>query len=107
MVDLGSLHANKHTGILMQTISGRFSQTTDLNVIFVCYLVMPGGKKYYDAVERPSGFAASMQAMWQQGIGRLVEMFSYGVAEMITLFQDYFYIRRQFDSVKDRYSNYP
>jgi hypothetical protein len=44
MVDLGSLHANKHAETLMQTVSERFSRTTDLNVIFVWRLMMATGK---------------------------------------------------------------
>jgi hypothetical protein len=30
-----------------------------------------------------------MEAMWQQGIDTLTKVFSYSVAEMIMLFQDY------------------
>jgi hypothetical protein len=44
MVDLGSLRANKHAETLMQTLSERFSRTADLDVMFVCDLVMPAGK---------------------------------------------------------------
>jgi hypothetical protein len=76
MVDLGSLRANNHAETLMQTVSERFSQTTDLNVIFACCLVMPAGKNYYEAIERPSPFAASMEAMRQQGIDTLAKVFS-------------------------------
>jgi hypothetical protein len=67
--------------------------------------VTPAGKKYYNVIERPGPFAASMEAMWQQGIDTLAKMFSCNVAEMIMLFQDYLYNLRQFDSVKDLYSN--
>jgi hypothetical protein len=48
-----------------------------------------------------------MEAMWQQGIDTLVQVFSCNVAEMIMLFQDCFYNRCQFDSVKDGCSNDP
>jgi hypothetical protein len=107
VIDLRSLGANKHAETLMQIVSRCFSRTTNLNVIFVCSLVTPAGKKYYGAIERPSRFAASMEAMWQQGINTLAEVSSYNVAEMIILFQDYLYNPRQFDSVKDPYSNDP
>jgi hypothetical protein len=90
MVNLGSLCANKQTETLIQTVSEHFSRTTDLNVIFVCALVTPAGKKSSGAIERPNPFAASMEAMWQQGIDTLANMFSYNVAEMIMLFQDCF-----------------
>jgi hypothetical protein len=65
VVNLGSLRANKHAETLMQTVSERFSRTTHLNVIFVCCLVTPAGRKYYSAIERPGRFAASMEAIWQ------------------------------------------
>jgi hypothetical protein len=91
----------------MQTVSEGFSRTTDLSVIFVCCLVTPTGKKYSGAIARPSRFPASMEAMWQHGIDTLAKVFSYNVTEMIGLFQDYLYHPRQFDSVKDRYSNDP
>jgi hypothetical protein len=45
MIDLESLRANKHAETLMQTVSERFSRTTDLNVIFVCCMVTLAGKK--------------------------------------------------------------
>jgi hypothetical protein len=48
-----------------------------------------------------------MEALWQQGINTFVDVFSYDFAETIRLFQDYLYIRRQLDSVKDLHSNYP
>jgi hypothetical protein len=106
MVNLGPLRANKHTETLMQALSERFSRTTDLNLIFVC-LVMPAGKKHSGAIERPSPFAASMEAVLQQGIDTLAKVFYSDIAEMIRLFQDNLYNQRQFDSGKDLYSNYP
>jgi hypothetical protein len=106
-VNLRSLGANKHAETLTQAVSARFSRTTDLNVIFVCFLVASAGKQYWGAIERPSPFAISMEAMSQQGINTLVKVFSYDVAEMIRLLQDYLYNPRQFDSVKDLYSNCP
>jgi hypothetical protein len=48
-----------------------------------------------------------MEAIWLQGIDILAKMFSYDSAEMIRVFQDCFSNPRQFDSVKDLYSNYP
>jgi hypothetical protein len=36
MVNLGSLHANRHTETLMQAVSERLSRTTDLNAMFAC-----------------------------------------------------------------------
>jgi hypothetical protein len=91
----------------MQTVSKRFSRTTDLNVIFVCCLVTPAGIGDSGAIQRPRSFAAGMKAMWQPGIDTLAKVFSYNVAGMTELFQDYLYNPHQFDSVKDLYSNYP
>jgi lauroyl/myristoyl acyltransferase len=88
MVNLGSLHANKHAETLIQTVSERFSLTTDLNVRFVCCLVTPAGIKYYGIIEPPSAFAVSMEAMRQQDVNTLANMFSCNVAEMIRLVQD-------------------
>jgi hypothetical protein len=42
-----------------------------------------------------------------QGIDTLAKVFSYDVAELIKLFQDYSYNPGQFASMKDLYSNYP
>jgi hypothetical protein len=67
--------------------------------------VTPAGKRYYGAIERPSRSAASIQAICQQGINTLSKVFFYDVAEMMRLLQDYLYNPRQFDSVKDVYSN--
>jgi hypothetical protein len=48
-----------------------------------------------------------MEVMWQQGIDTLAKVFAFDVAEMTRLFQDYLCNPRQFDSVKDLYSEYP
>jgi hypothetical protein len=50
MADLSALHANKHTETLMNAVSRRFSETTDVNIIFICFLVTPIGKRYYNTV---------------------------------------------------------
>jgi hypothetical protein len=107
MVHSGSRRVNKHAETLMQTVSERFSRTTDLNIIFVCCVVTPTGKKYCGALERPSPFTVSMEAMWQQGIDTLAKVFSHDAAEMIGLFQNYLDNPRQFDSMKDLHSNCP
>jgi hypothetical protein len=60
-----------------------------LNVIFVCRLARPAQRKNYGAIERPSRFAASVEAMCQQGIDAFAKLFSYDVVETIRLFQDY------------------
>jgi hypothetical protein len=44
MVKLGSLRVNQHAETLMQNVSGRFSWTRDLDVMFVCCLAAPAGK---------------------------------------------------------------
>jgi hypothetical protein len=63
MFDLGSLRANKHAETPILTVLERFSRTADLNVIFVCCLVTPAGKKYDGAIEQLSRFSAGMEAM--------------------------------------------
>jgi hypothetical protein len=63
MANLGALRANKHAKALMNAVSRRFSETTDMNIIFTCFLVTPIGKRYYSAVRRPGEFAASMETM--------------------------------------------
>jgi hypothetical protein len=45
MIKLASVPANKHAEILMQAVSQGFSQTTYLNVIFVCCLLTPAEKR--------------------------------------------------------------
>jgi hypothetical protein len=86
MVILGSLRANKHAETLMQTVSERFSLTTDLNIILVCCLVTPAGKNYCGAIEQPSPFAVCMETMWQQSIDTFANVLSYDAAEMVRLF---------------------
>jgi hypothetical protein len=60
MANLGALRANKHAEALMNAISRRFSEATDVNIISTCFLVTLIGKRYYSAVTRPGTFAASM-----------------------------------------------
>jgi hypothetical protein len=48
-----------------------------------------------------------MDSVWRQGINTLAKAFSCNAAEMTMFFQDYLYNPRQFDSVKDTYSDYP
>jgi hypothetical protein len=107
MANLGALRANKHTEALMNAVSRRFSETTDVNIIFTCFLVMPIRKTYYSAVTRPSEFAASMETMWKKGVVTLSKAFHYDVAQMISLFQDYLNNPRQFHSVKDLCTYWP
>jgi hypothetical protein len=85
---------------MIQVINNRFKRHIHL---------LPGDaswEKYYGATERPSPFAASMEIMWQQGIGPLTKAFSYNVDEMVMSFQDYLSNPCQFDSAKDLSSNY-
>jgi hypothetical protein len=105
MANLGALRANKHAETLMNAVSRRFAETTDVKIIFTCFLVTPIGKRYYSAVARPSEFAASMETMWKKGVVTLSKTFSYEVAQMISLFQDYLDNPRQFHSVKDLCTN--
>jgi hypothetical protein len=107
MVSLGAVRANKHAEALMNAVSRHFAETTDVNIIFTCFLVTPIGKRYYSAVTRPSEFAASMETMWKKGAVTLSKAFHYDVAQMISLFQDYLNNPRQFDSVKDLCTNWP
>jgi hypothetical protein len=93
MAHLRSLRANKHAETLMQTVSERFSRTTNLNIIFVCWVVTSAGKGYYGTIEQQSPFAVTVEAMWWQGIDTLAKMFSYDVAEIIRLFQATYAIR--------------
>jgi hypothetical protein len=41
MANLGSPGGNKHTETLVKAVSERLSRTTDLNIIFTCFLVTP------------------------------------------------------------------
>jgi hypothetical protein len=45
MASLGSLHANNHTETLVKAVSERFSLTTELRIIFTCFLVIPVGQR--------------------------------------------------------------
>jgi hypothetical protein len=67
----------------------------------------PIGKTYYSVVARPSEFAASMETMWKKSVITLSKAFSYDVAQMISLFQDYLDNPRQFHSVEDLCTNWP
>jgi hypothetical protein len=75
MANLGSLRANKHAETLMKAVSERFSRTTDLNIIFTCFLVAPDGKRYYSDVPRSSSFAASMEAIRNHVVPALALVF--------------------------------
>jgi hypothetical protein len=107
MAHLGAARANKRTETLMNAVSRRFSETTDMNIIFTCFLVTPIRKTYYSAVTRPSEFAASMETMWKKGVVTLSKAFHYDSAQMICLFQDYLDNPRQFHSVMDLCTNWP
>jgi hypothetical protein len=89
MADLSALRANKHSEAIMNAVSRRFSETTDVNIIFTCFLVTPIGKTYYSAITRPSEFAASMETTWKNGVVTLSKVFHHDVAQMISLFQGY------------------
>jgi hypothetical protein len=105
MANLGAVRANKHAEAFMNAISRRFSEITDMNIIFTCFLVTLIGKTYGSAVTRPSEFAEGMETMWKKGVVTLSKAFYYGVAQMISLFQDYLYNPRQFHSVNDLCTN--
>jgi hypothetical protein len=106
MANLGALRANKHSETFMNAVSRRFSETTDMNMIFTCFLVTPIEKRYYSAVMRPIEFAASMETMWKKGVVTLSKAFHYDVAQMISLFQDYLDSQHQFHSVKELCTNW-
>jgi hypothetical protein len=101
MANLGALRVNKHAKALMNAVSRRFSETTDVNITFTCFLVTPIGKTYYSAVTRPSEFAASMETMWKKAVVTLSKAFSCDVAQITSLFQNHLDNPRQFHSVKD------
>jgi hypothetical protein len=107
MANLGSLHADKHAETLMKAVSKRFSRETDLNIIFTYFLVASDGKRYCNDVPPPGAFAASMEAMWNRGAASLATAFSYDVAQMTNLFQNYLERLRKFGSVVDLCANYP
>jgi hypothetical protein len=105
MANLGLLRANKHAEALVNAVSRGFSETTDVNIIFTCFLVTPIGKRYYSAVTRLSESAASMETMWEKGVVTLSKAFHYDVAQMTSVFHGYLDNPRQFHSVKDLCSN--
>jgi hypothetical protein len=107
VANLGALRANKHAQALINAVSRRLSETTDVNIIFTCFLVTPIGKTYYSAGTRPSEFAASMETMGKKSVVTLSKAFHYDIAQMISLFQNYLDNPRQFHSVKDLYTNWP
>jgi hypothetical protein len=107
MANLGALHANKHAEALMNAVSRHFSETTDVNIIFPCFLVTPIGKRCYSAVARPSELAVSMETMWEKRVVTLSKSFHYDVVQMISLFQDCLNNPCQFHSVKDLCTNWP
>jgi hypothetical protein len=75
MANLGALRAIKHAEALMNAVSRRCSETTDVNIIFTCFLVRPIGKIYEDVVRRSSDFAASMETTWKKGVVTLSKTF--------------------------------
>jgi hypothetical protein len=107
MANLAALRANKHAEALMNVVSRRVSETTDVNIIFTCFLVTPIGKRYYSIVTRSSEFTASMETMWKKGVVTLSKAFHCDVAQMTSSFQDYLDNPRQFHSVKDLCTNWP
>jgi hypothetical protein len=107
MANFGAVRENKHAKTLRNAGSRRFSETTDVNILFICFLVTPIGKRYYSAVTRSSEFAVSMETMWKKGVVTLSRVFYYDVAQMISLFQDYLDNPRQFHSVKGLCTSWP
>jgi hypothetical protein len=67
-----------------------------LNIIFTCFLVTPDGKRYCSDVPRPGAFAANMEAMLNHEITTLATAFSYHVAQMTGLFENYIDHLRKF-----------
>jgi hypothetical protein len=45
MATLGSVRAHKHAEILGKAASEHFSLTTDLSIMFTCFLVIPVGQR--------------------------------------------------------------
>jgi magnesium-transporting ATPase (P-type) len=86
IADLGSLNANRDTETLMKAVSKRFSETTDFNIMFTCFLVARIGIRYCGTVARPSAFAASMETMWSMGVTASATLFSCDIAQMTRLF---------------------
>jgi hypothetical protein len=44
--------------------------------MFFCRIVARAAERYYGAIQRPSPFAAGMEAIWQQGVDTLANAFS-------------------------------
>jgi hypothetical protein len=107
MASFGPLRANKHAEALMKAVSRRFSEAMDANIIFTCFLVRPIGKRHYSVVTRSSKFAASMKTIWKRGVVTLSKAFSYEIARITSLFQDYLDNPRQFHSMKDLCTYWP
>jgi hypothetical protein len=107
MANLGALGADKHAEALMNAVSTRFSETTDVNKIFTCFLGASIGQRSYSTVTPPSEFTASMVTMRKKGAVTLAKAFHYDVAQMISLFQDHLDSQRQFHSVKNLCTNWP
>jgi hypothetical protein len=89
MANPGSLHANRHAETLMKTASERFSRTTDLNRIFICFLMIRFGQKYCGDVPQTGELSANMETMLNHGIAALTTAFSDDVAQITNLFQNY------------------
>jgi hypothetical protein len=107
MTNLGSLHANKHVETLVKAVSGRFSRTTDSNILFLCFLVTPGRKRYESDVPQQGAFAASMEAMWKPGVSSLARAFSDDFPHITSLVQNYPDKPQHFSSMMDLCGNYP
>jgi hypothetical protein len=88
MANLGSLRASKHAETLMKAVSEHFSRTSDLNIKFTCFLVVPVGKKYDAGIARPGAFGVSMEAMCNREVATLATVFSYDITQMTSLFQE-------------------
>jgi hypothetical protein len=107
IANLGARRANKHAEALINAVSRRFSEITDVNIIFTCFLVTPIGKRYHSAVKQPSESAASLETMWKKGVVTLTKMFYCDVAQMISILQDFLDNPRQFGALKDLCTNWP
>jgi hypothetical protein len=86
MANVGALRANKHAAAFVNAVSRCSSETTDVNIIFTCFLVTPMENRYHSAITRPSEFAASMGTMWKKGVVTLSKAFHYDITQMISLF---------------------
>jgi hypothetical protein len=85
MANLDALRANTHAEAIMNALSRCFSETTDVNIIFTCFL----------------------ETMWKKGVVTLSKAIYYGLARMIDPFQSYLDNPCQFHSVKDLCTNWP